>query len=149
MQLLPELCINTRGSKLPLWVNPSPNAAPKAPTSSVVSPGWDGGAQPAAPDRAPVEEDDEGDADGVALLADADGLQDPRVPQLGPDHVSLKEPWFLGWGWGEPSATAWADPHPPCAHTLPVPAGQGAQAPAALTFLLLGLMQRTKNGLHL
>lgn len=110
MQLLQELCINTRGSQLPLWVNPSPNAAPKAPTSSVVSPGWDGSAQPAAPDRAPVEEDDEGDADGVALLADADGLQDPRVPQLGLDHVSLKEPRLLGWGWGEASATAWANP---------------------------------------
>lgn len=45
---------------------------------------------------APVNEDEERDADGEALLADADGLQDARVTQLAADHIGLEEPWLLG-----------------------------------------------------
>lgn len=46
--------------------------------------------------QAPVDEDEERDADGEALLADADGLQDTRVAQLAADHISLKQSWLLG-----------------------------------------------------
>lgn len=40
--------------------------------------------------RTPEEEDVEVHPDGIALLADADGLQDARVPQLTADQLVLK-----------------------------------------------------------
>lgn len=40
--------------------------------------------------RTPEEEDVEVHPDGIALFADADGLQDARVPQLTADQLVLK-----------------------------------------------------------
>lgn len=47
------------------------------------------------PEAAPLDEDLEGDADREALFADANGLQEPRVPQLAADDVCLEEPRLL------------------------------------------------------
>lgn len=45
--------------------------------------------------RTPEEEDVEVHPDGVALFADADGLQDARVPQLTADQLVLKHASLL------------------------------------------------------
>lgn len=43
----------------------------------------------------PFNERLEGDANGEALFADADGLQNSRVPQLAADYIRLKKSWLL------------------------------------------------------
>lgn len=143
------LCTKVGGSQLLLGGNPGPNAAPQNTHElcSLPSPGrW----YPTRSPQAPVDEDKEGDADGEALLADADGLQDPRVPQLTADHVGLEEPRLLGRRWGEASAPARADPcppHSPCRRRQAALASPWAGKPQASSHLfVVGFETAHKEG---
>lgn len=73
-----------------------PRATAQLGTLPQTLPGVTSSETPPRAPPAPVDEDKEGDADGEALLADADGLQDARVAQLAADHVGLKQPRLLG-----------------------------------------------------
>lgn len=94
---------------------------------------------------APEEEDVERHPDGIALLADPDGLQDARVSQLTTDQLVFKHACLLNAHQKKKkeiitcSKTGFVHAYDP----------QWRHNVRKSTFMLFGLMQRTKKGLHL
>lgn len=129
MQLLPELCINTRGSQLPLCGNLSPNAAPKTSTNSVVSPQWNSGAQPAAPRHLSMKTR-KGMRMGKPSLRMRMVSRIPEYRSWVLTTSASKSPGSWGGDGEKHQQLHGQTPTYPVSTTLPVPVGQVEQAPA-------------------